>query len=197
MQYSKVLRVSPTIAILLFYFRTFRRKNTKAPRLFHAQRHLRVKGILCCAVSSSCTPPENSLGPWNGCAHGMRNEIRSKRVVRARSHETSAVQNSSYCHFQIVKRASDQPECFLNRGAIQNGRRWKLDWLLTQRSYEAIHGSYLSSKALSLDFLPQQRDITTALLPPREDIGGIRVEDTAPLAPALALWTGTTLDPAL
>src|SRR6266568_4480982 len=83
--------------------------------------------------------------------------------------------------FQIIKGTSDQPEGILDRDAIQNGGRGKHDGLLPKRSDEPIHGPYLSRKALGLDFLPQEGNIATPLLPPREHVGGIGIEDTAPL----------------
>ena len=47
---------------------------------------------------------------------------------------------------------------------------------------EAVHGLYLSRKALIMDFLPQQGDITAAILPVREHVGRIVIKDTAVLA---------------
>src|SRR6266702_7867870 len=88
--------------------------------------------------------------------------------------------------FQIIKGTSDQPEGILDRDAIQNGGRGKHDGLLPKRSDEPIHGPYLSRKALGLDFLPQEGNIATPLLPPREHVGGIGIEDTAPLTLTLA-----------
>jgi hypothetical protein len=45
--------------------------------------------------------------------------------------------------------------------------------------------------------LPEPRDITAPLLPSREHVGSIGIEDTASLASTFASWTSATLAPAL
>ena len=64
-------------------------------------------------------------------------------------------------------------------------------------STSAIDGLQRALKALLLDFLPQQPDIMTALLPSREDVRSVGIEDTSPLAARLACRRGLSPEPSL
>src|SRR5512135_2439091 len=99
--------------------------------------------------------------------------------------------------FQGLQRANDEPERLLHRDAIEDARGRKLDRPLTKRADEPIDCPDLSRKALLPNFLPQERDIVTHLLPARKHVGGIVIEDTAPLASARASGADRLLKPAL